>query len=233
MVATYQSKYPRVFGSLICLGLLLVLQAGVIAADTASIAVVVKASGEVMLRSSSGGEETDLKSGMRLNDGDQIRTGEEGRAVLVYTDDRSQIKMLPETQLVLHARRTQNRVDKEVNLNLGTIWSKVTRQQGEFVVATPTSVASVKGTAWWTKLDETGLTTIITEEGLVGLRNLKTGEDIDVPMGSTGESIDESLVVRTTAVDDTEGLERGEIKTARIPITDGDQSRTLIIEYYE
>jgi hypothetical protein len=198
-----------------------------------SIAVVVKASGEVTIQTAAGSADEALKQGMRLNDGDRIFTGEEGRAVMVYTDDRSQLKMLPNTELVIHARRTNERVDKEVALDLGTIWTKVTRQKGEFVISTPTSVASVKGTAWWTKLDGAGQTTIVTEEGRVGLKNLNTGDEIDVPMGSTGESYDEKLVVHDTIPDDVDDLERGELIRIELPITDGDQSRTLIIEYYE
>jgi len=216
----------------ICLGLALP-DGPAAAASAQSIAVAVKSSGEVALKPASGDPERQLARGDRLNDGDLIRTGAEGRAVLVFTDDRSQLKLTPLTELVLHAERSAGRTDKEVEMSLGTLWSKVTRQQGEFRIATPTSVASVKGTAWWTKLDEQGTTTIVTEEGIVGLVNRRSGDAVDVPMGHTGESSQEEVIVRVTNPDDREGLERGELKTVRIPVMDGDERRTLIIEYYD
>lgn len=201
-------------------------------AQATSIALVVKVSGEVHWLSADGGADAALTVGRRLNDGDRVRTGGEGRAVLVFTDDRSQIKLTPDTELVLHATRAGERVDKEVELSAGTIWSKVTRQQGEFRIATPTSVASVKGTAWWTELDGPW-TRIITEEGVVGLTSLASGQSVDVPMGQTGSSNGEGAGVRPTTAEDGAGLERGEIKRVTIPVLDGGQSRTLIIEYYE
>lgn len=201
------------------------------AAQDKSVVVTVKATGEVLVKAG-GAKESALKAGARLNDGDQVRTGADGRAVLVFTDDKSQLKLTPNTSLTLHARRAGGRTDKEVEMNQGTLWSKVTRQQGEFRIATPTSVASVKGTAWWTKADETG-TDIITEEGIVGLSSRETNQEVDVVSGQTGHSNGQESTVRPTSDADQEGLERGELKRVVVPMQDGDTRRELIIEYYE
>jgi hypothetical protein len=218
---------------LLGLGLLLGLARALPAQDRAqSVAVTVKATGEVFLAAGGSKTEKALSTGARLADGDRVRTGAEGRAVLVFTDDKSQLKLLPMTELTVHARRQGGRTDKEVEMSAGTLWSKVTRQQGEFRIATPTSVASVKGTAWWTKTGEAG-TTIITEEGIVGLLSRRTGESADVVMGQTGESDGDHSEVRPTSQGDQQGLERGELKRVVVPISDGDRQRNLIIEYYE
>jgi hypothetical protein len=206
---------------------------GLWAAEAAkSVAITVKSTGEVLLSAAGSKSEKALKTGDRLNDGDRIRTGADGRAVLVFTDDKSQLKLTPQTDLVLHANRQGGRTDKEVELSAGTLWSKVTRQQGEFRIATPTSVASVKGTAWWTKSGP-ALTEIITEEGIVALISRRTGESVDVVMGRTGSSDGDHSDVRDTTSGDQQGLERGELRRVVVPITDGDQQRELIIEYYE
>jgi hypothetical protein len=214
--------------------LLLPVLLGVVAtssmAQDKSVAVTVKATGEVLVKA--GSSESPLKSGARLNDGDQVRTGPDGRAVLVFTDDKSQLKLTPNTKVVLHARRGSGRTDKEVEMSQGTLWSKVTRQQGEFRIATPTSVASVKGTAWWTKADEEG-TDIITEEGIVGLTSRESSQEVDVMSGQTGHSDGQASTVRPTSDADQEGLERGELKRVVVPIQDGETRRELIIEYYE
>ena len=210
---------------------LLVLSASVLAAAQ-SVAVVVKASGEVKLYRE-GDAEAALKTGMRLADGDRVRTGEEGRAVLVFTDDRSQLKLQPLTELTLHVDRGGDGVRKEVEMDLGTLWTQVSGQGSGFRVATPTSVASVKGTAWWTRVGGDGMTTVITEEGIVNLHNLRSNESRDVVMGYTGVSREGSVSLRETTPADTGGLERGQLKTIRIPVTDGGEERVLIIEYYE
>jgi hypothetical protein len=93
-------------------------------------------------------------------------------------------------------------------------------------------VASVKGTAWWTKSGP-ALTEIITEEGIVALISRRTGESVDVVMGRTGSSDGDHSEVRDTTSGDQQGLERGELRRVVVPITDGDQQRELIIEYYE
>lgn len=199
-------------------------------AQDKSVAVTVKATGEVLVKSGAG--ESPLKTGSRLDDGDQVRTGPDGRAVLVFTDDKSQLKLTPNTKVVLHAQRGSGRTDKEVEMSQGTLWSKVTRQQGEFRIATPTSVASVKGTAWWTRTGEEG-TDIITEEGVVGLTSRETNQEVDVMSGQTGHSDGVESTVRPTSDADQEGLERGELKRVVVPVQDGDSRRELIIEYYE
>jgi hypothetical protein len=223
----------RLAACLLGLALLLGLARALPAQDKAqSVAVTVKATGEVFLRAAGAGAEKALASGARLGDGDRVRTGADGRAVLVFTDDKSQLKLTPLTELTLHARRQGGRTDKEVEMSAGTLWSKVTRQQGEFRIATPTSVASVKGTAWWTRAREDG-TDVITEEGIVGLLSRRTGEQVDVVMGQTGSSDGDHAQVRATSAADQVGLERGELKRAVVPISDGTNQRELIIEYYE
>lgn len=223
----------RLAAGLLGLALLLGLARALPAQDKAqSVAVTVKATGEVFLRAAGSSAEQGLTTGARLGDGDRVRAGKDGRAVLVFTDDKSQLKLTPMTELTLHARRQGGRTDKEVELSAGTLWSKVTRQQGEFRIATPTSVASVKGTAWWTRTSEGG-TDIITEEGIVGLLSRRTGESVDVPMGRTGRSDGDHATVRATSAADQVGLERGELKRAVVPVTDGENERELIIEYYE
>ncbi len=213
-------------------GLMLALLPASLKAEPArSAAVTVKVSGSVTVQADGGTEEA-LARGARLNDGDRIRTGSDGRAVLVFTDDKSQLKLTPLTDLVLHADRSGGKVDKEVEMSVGTLWSKVTRQEGEFRIATPTSVASVKGTAWWTRADGDG-TTVITEEGIVELLSRESGASVDVVMGQTGESNADGASVRQTSPEDQQGLERGELKRIEIPVSQDGENRTLIIEYYE
>ena len=210
----------------------LLLASGLQAANE-SIALVVKASGEAVRVTSANAEEA-LTTGMRLNDGDKLRTGTDGRVVLIFTDDKSQLKLVPETQIVLHGQRQGRTVDKEVEMDLGTLWTRVSRGGSGMRIATPTSVASVKGTAWWTRIGEGGLTYVITEEGVVNLLSKKSGENVDVSLGRIGSSDDDGAEVRDATGDDTEDLERGELRTIQIPLQDEDGRQSMLtIEYYE
>ena len=54
---------------------------------------------------------------------------------------------------------------------MGAIFSRITKQKSSFRVTTPTSVASVKGTAYWTIQKFKGATTYFGEEGVVEISN--------------------------------------------------------------
>lgn len=210
----------------------LLLLAGVAHAATESIALVVKATGEAVRVAANQSEEP-LKTGMRLNDGDRLRTGADGRAVLIFTDDKSQLKLVPDTRIVLKGTRQGRAINKEVEMDLGTLWTRVSKGNTGMRIATPTSVASVKGTAWWTRVGEDGKTEVITEEGIVNLLSKDSGEDVDVGLGQTGTSDSNGADVEDTEDGDLEGLERGTLKTILIPLEEDGQPRTLTIEYYE
>jgi hypothetical protein len=61
--------------------------------------------------------------------------------------------------------------DKSIWVTLGEIWAGITRQKSVFEVRTPTAVASVKGTKFWTIQSEDGQSMFIGEEGLVEIAN--------------------------------------------------------------
>ena len=56
------------------------------------------------------------------------------------------------------------------------------------MIQTPTSVASVKGTDFWLLTDPDKGDQVIGLEGIVGLKNIETGQDIDVTQGMSGIS---------------------------------------------
>ncbi len=73
-------------------------------------------------------------------------------------------------------------------MDIGTIRATVKKQNTDFVIQTPTSVASVKGTDFWLITDPAEGDLIIGLEGIVGLTNSETGEEIDVTEGLSGIS---------------------------------------------
>ena len=73
-------------------------------------------------------------------------------------------------------------------MNSGTVRATVKKQNVDFVIQTPTSVASVKGTDFWLLSDPISGDEIIGLEGIVTLTNNETGQEVEVTEGNSGIS---------------------------------------------
>ena len=204
------STTKHVFGSLLVLLLFSPLES----AD--KIAVTMKVYGTVDIEQSGSSGLSALKPGTILSDGDRIMTGKNGFAALIYIDDKSMVKIMGNTEVIIKGRLSAGSIAKQVNIDHGTLRALVNKQRkGEFVVQSSTSVASVKGTDFWMITDpETG-DVLIGLEGLVSLTNLVSGETTDVGAGTTGTSSTDGSV------------ETSETNPSDIP-TDPDESGTPI-----
>jgi hypothetical protein len=160
-----------------------------IASETKAIALTLKSTGDVKLVKKDTDRPLPLKFGTTLDDGDKVRTGEDGFAVLIFTDDKSQLKMAARTEIVIEGKRDANaNITKRVQMEIGQLMARVEEQRGTLQIATPTSVASVKGTEFWVLVYEDGTTQVVTLDGLVALLNTQSGRIVDVRPGQRGES---------------------------------------------
>tara|TARA_Y100001936_G_scaffold27256_1_gene25484 strand:- start:542 stop:1213 length:672 start_codon:yes stop_codon:yes gene_type:complete len=152
------------------------------------IAVATKVKGPVEIMPIGKKGFSDLEPGTILSDGDKIRTGPSGFTAIIFIDDKSTLKVKDNSEVVITGKRTAASISKKINMDEGTIRATVKKQNTDFVIQTPTSVASVKGTDFWLLSDpETG-DQIIGIEGIVGLVNNETGQEIDVSEGMSGLS---------------------------------------------
>ena len=152
------------------------------------IAVATKVKGPVEIMPIGKKGFSDLEPGTILSDGDKIRTGPSGFTAIIFIDDKSTLKVKDNSEVVITGKRTAASISKKINMDEGTIRATVKKQNTDFVIQTPTSVASVKGTDFWLVSDpETG-DQIIGIEGIVGLINNETGQEIDVSEGMSGLS---------------------------------------------
>jgi hypothetical protein len=149
--------------------LIAIFSAHLFAADP--VAVVIKAKGDITVKNATSGKSVNAKRGTRLNDGDKIATGKNGRMAVKFLDDNSLLRVRPNSSLTIEAKKEKNSVTKNVFVEVGSIFSRITRQKSSFRVTTPTSVASVKGTAFWTLQEFKGATTYFGEDGLVEISN--------------------------------------------------------------
>jgi hypothetical protein len=164
------------------------------------IAVATKVKGDVELMKVETDNFLGLNPGTILSDGDKIRTGKSGFAAIIFIDDKSTLKIKENSEVVLTGQRTAASISKKINIDGGTIRATITKQNTDFIIQTPTSVASVKGTDFWMITDPIAGDQIIAIEGIIGLVNIETGQAVDVTEGMTGLSTPDGQ----TSVDETD-----------------------------
>jgi ferric-dicitrate binding protein FerR (iron transport regulator) len=135
------------------------------------VAVMIKTAGKVEVnKSTNGGWQTAAK-GTRLDAGNQVRTGEQSLAAVVFTDDKSLLKVRDNSTVTINGKRENNRIAKTITMEAGQLWAKVTKGQTNFRVETPSGVAAVKGTEFYGVLDDNGNFYIFCTDGIVELFN--------------------------------------------------------------
>ncbi len=154
-------------------------------ADT--VARVVKITGDVLVKST--GQEdfaTTATPGMAINNGDHLKVGETGFAVLIYLDDKSVLKVRENSEFQFV--ETEN--TRTVDMKYGTIYNQVAKEGRDkaYRVQTPTSVASVKGTEFWALVSMSGIDQFMGTEGLFEVLNQISGQVVQVAAGQTAIS---------------------------------------------
>jgi hypothetical protein len=179
-------------------------------------AIIIKAKGKITIKNAKTGKSIKAKRGTRLTNGDKITTGKKGRLALKFIDDNSLVRVRPNSTLTINTKKEKNSVAKNIFVEVGSIFSRITKQKSSFRITTPTSVASVKGTAFWTIQKFKGGTTYFGEEGVVELSN-DAGSAL-LRAGETGQvtSKNSKPIVRKTKVgekpDDDNGDEIDEFE---------------------
>ena len=153
------------------------------------IAIATKAMGTVEINKNAQPGYISLKAGTILEDGDGIRTGSDGFVLLIFIDDKSQLKVKEDSEVTISGKNIASAISKNVRMDNGTVRAEVNKQRkGEFVIQSTTSVASVKGTDFWFIANSEVGDMIIGLEGIVDLFNVISGLNVDVTAGNTGTS---------------------------------------------
>ena len=152
------------------------------------IAVTTKVKGLVEIMPIGKENFANLKPGTILSDGDKIRTGSSGFTAIIFIDDKSTLKLKENSEAVITGQRSARSIAKKINMDVGTVRATVNKQNSNFVIQTPTSVASVKGTDFWMITDPVDGDVVIGLDGVVTLTNNETGAEVDVTEGTSGSS---------------------------------------------
>jgi len=187
------------------------------------IAVTTKVKGLVEIMPIGKDNFANLKPGTILSDGDKIRTGSSGFTAIIFIDDKSTLKLKENSEAVITGQRSARSIAKKINMDVGTVRATVNKQNSNFVIQTPTSVASVKGTDFWMITDPVDGDLVIGLEGLVTLTNNETGAEVNVTEGTSGSSTPDGEV-------DVEETEESSIPEDP---TDQDEQQAEIKIYFE
>lgn len=147
------------------------------------VAIVLKTIGQVQVNPAGNGQPFRARKGSRLNSGNVVLTGSNALASIVFTDDKSLLKVRSKSRITIRGEREQGVVKKTISMRLGEIWAKVTK--GSFYrIETPSGVAAVKGTLFYIKF-ENGLMSTFVFEGLV--EYILNGLNMEIKPGEVGE----------------------------------------------
>jgi hypothetical protein len=178
------------------------------------IALTIKARGDASLRRAEATEfKPNIQPGTSLYNEDCLKTGKDGYAVLVFLDDKSQIKIRENSEMVISGTRTEEAISKTISMQIGSLKAEVTPQRkGDFIIATPTSVASVKGTIFRVDSDPVRGDIFYGISGSIEVRNIGSGAVVIVGANQTGTSTpDGQLGVEQTKEGSLPADEDGEI----------------------
>jgi hypothetical protein len=182
--------------------------------SSSKVAIAIKTKGDVSVVYKGLNSAQVLKPGSPLSHQDKIKTGKNGYIALMYLDDKTVVKMLGNSDLTIMGDRSENKINKSLDIKYGRIAANVKPQKGkEFRISTPTSVASVKGTEFAIQSDPSSGDSFTLIEGLIQVTNSITGESTQVQEGETAVSTpDGSLDVAETTSDDLDGFEEASME---------------------
>ena len=194
---------------IILISLLFILAISLIAKE--SVGIVLKVKGDVILTHKE--EDLNAKDGTELENKDVLESKDESFAVIKFIDGSSVIKLFPNSILTINTEKTNGKLNKRSTMKLGELWAKVTKNTGEFIIDTPTTVVSVKGTKFVLSVDENGFTDLYTLEGVVNMKNKKDNNEVDVGAGNKAHSTGENKIVIGV-------IEEGEIEEYDVKLTE-------------
>ncbi|MBC8366927.1 FecR domain-containing protein [bacterium] len=141
----------KILKSILLLSFLL-LPTLALAAELSGIAVILKTAGSVQHKANKTEVWAAAQQGQVLSSGDALRTLTGGEVAILFVDDKSLLKLAEETEITIQASAEGRTVSKRIWMGAGDLWAKVTKQDNpHFQVETPTSVASVKGSVFYSQ----------------------------------------------------------------------------------
>ncbi len=119
------------------------------------------------------GNWTTTKPATQLETSDQLRTGDKSVAVIRFVDGSS-LRVRENTLVTIFADKKERGLIKNTKIDVGKMRFDIEKQQDEdeFIITTPTAVATIRGTSGMVNVLEDGQTILTVESGVVDVRAL-------------------------------------------------------------
>ena len=203
-------KTIKIISAFIIIGALTI---GSLVHSAETLAIVLKVRGSVSVYKPNTNSPETVKRGYRLEEGYKLVTGDKSFVALRFIDDASLVRIGANSTCTIQGRKDNNQIFKNVMVEAGTIFTRITDQKGQFSVATPTSVASVKGTEFITDHHEPRGTHYFNEEGLLEISNdagiamLNAGETAYVASENTAPVVRKTIEGEKPTLEDIDEIE--------------------------
>jgi len=138
--------------------------------DGKDVALILKTAGTVGVNKQGRTTWSRARRGGRLHSGEVVKTGQKSLAALVFTDDKSLLKVRANSTVTIEGKREQNSISKRIKLAFGELWAKVTKQNVSMRIESPSGVATVKGTEFNCLYSNNNFI-VYCQEGLMELTN--------------------------------------------------------------
>ena len=149
--------------------LILLLISTFIFADD-NVAVILKTIRDVKVTPTNQVKTVEGKRGYALENGNKIITGDKSFCAIKFLDDASLLRIRENSSCVIEGKKEQNKIDKNIFVEVGSFFASLFKPKGSFTVTTPTSVASVKGTEFWV-IQHSPTKYIVTKDGPLEVEN--------------------------------------------------------------
>jgi hypothetical protein len=196
-----------------------------------------------MVVSPASGPERRAQIGDRLRNRDLVATSANTRAALRFTDDGSILRLNPSSRVRLTSGDDRGVVVRTLELEFGELWARVSRHEGTTLrVQTPAGVAAVKGTEFLVRVDEKGVTTVLTLEGVVEFFNPAGRVDVTAGQKVVADSVAQAPRTQPATAADIRGAEgvrgeeAGEVRGTWVEVqlrNSAGQTRTLMLRVPE
>ena len=163
------------------------------------VALVLKKKGDVKYKPFSSKDNIiDLGLTESLYNQDQIITGDNGFTKVVYLDDGSLIKIHKESEIYIQGSIKNRKIVKNINIVFGKMKLDVSSQsKTDFLITTPTSIATIKGTRFWINCKGESGDLFIGLSGNVEIKNLESGDVIVMVPNETVNSLPDGSIIAT------------------------------------
>ncbi|MBN1153465.1 FecR domain-containing protein [candidate division KSB1 bacterium] len=141
------------------------------AANDVDIALLLKKVGRVLVQRAASDDWSGTEVGMLFNSGDMVFAGKNSLAAVMFTDDKSLVKVRDNSSFLIKGKRENGTILKRIQVLLGQIWFKAVNMKSELIIETPSGVATIKGTEFYCRIERNGATYIFVIDGTVSFEN--------------------------------------------------------------